>query len=188
MTEKNLELLRPFDLEAAKAGTLLCSEATFLNGEPAWKYAAGPDASGRIVAVKISDGNFAAASRPEALRMAPLCWVEGRPVYKGDVLFYEGIGRGVVVGMKDGNQIAITYDRHEDLGPIGALPRNLTWTPPKVKREGWGVMRVGRVSCTREEAEAILKQYVGSNILSDTLEGELRVARIEWEEDVKESE
>lgn len=177
MTEKNLELLRPFDLESAKAGTLLCSEAAMLNGKPAWKYAAGPDASGRIVAVKISDGNFAAASRPEAFRMAPLAWVDGRPVYKGDALFYEGIGRGVVVGMKGGDQIEITYDHHKEWGPTGAFPENLTWTPPKVKRKGFAVVSKQGMLLSREDAEKAIK-----DISFRGFPGELVIAHAEWEE------
>lgn len=33
----------------------------------------------------------------DRLKMAPLCWVEGRPVYKGDVLYRPGIDDGPVV-------------------------------------------------------------------------------------------
>lgn len=172
MTEKNLELLRPFDLESAKAGTLLCSEAAILNGEPAWKYAAGPDASGRIVAVKISDGNFAAASRPEAFRMAPLCWVEGRPVYQGDRLWHRTGERIEITAAFNGG---IENDLQTKNGLCHSC--NLTWAPPKVKREGFAVVSKQGMLLSREDAEKAIK-----DISLRGFPGELVIAHAEWEE------
>ena len=109
--------------------------------------------------------------------MAPLAWVEGRPVYQGDRLWHRtGEWLEITAAFNGG----IENDLQTKNGLCHSC--NLTWTSPKVKRKGWGVMRVGRISGTREEAEAILKQYDGSNIFSDTLEGKPRIVRIEWEE------
>lgn len=169
MESKNLELLRPFDLEAAKRGEAITDSC---GGNVV--YIDGPDAGGNY-AVRI-DGHFAVGSN-ERLRMAPLCWVEGRPVYKGDALFYEGIGRGVVVGMKGGDQIEITYDHHKEWGPTGAFPENLTWTPPKVKREGFAVVSKQGMLLSRDDAEKAIK-----DISFRGFPGELVIAHAEWEE------
>ena len=175
MENRNLELLRPFDLESAKAGTLLCSEAAMLNGEPAWKYAAGPDASGRIVAVKISDGNFAAASRPEAFRMAPLCWVEGRPVYKGDVLFHLRRRVRVVANRMDNDGFLC-----EEGCDSGDSLKNLTWTHPNVKRFGWVNIYSTTVDVGLRGTSVVYPSEELANERADN--NRLACARVEWEE------
>lgn len=91
--QRDYSLLRPFDLEAAKAGALLGDAV----GSPTWKYAAGPDSNGNISVIIIKTGLFAEPSPTRVFKMAPLCWVEGRPAYKGDVLYRPGIDDGPVV-------------------------------------------------------------------------------------------
>ena len=169
MESKNLELLRPFDLEAAKRGGAICTDKL-----EDVKYVDGPDECSNVV-IK---GRCYFILQCHRLCMAPLAWVEGRPVYKGDALFYEGIGRGVVVGMmKGGDQIEITYDHHKEWGPTGAFPENLTWTPPKVKREGFAVVIKQGMFLSREDAEKAIK-----DISFRSFPGELVIAHAEWEE------
>ena len=93
---QNADLLRPFDLEAAKAGAPV---QILGRTEPKLIYVAGPDSAGKYI-FTIPDGRF---TRPESceveeLRMVPLGWVEGRPVYRGDRLYSSFFDRMFVVG------------------------------------------------------------------------------------------
>lgn len=169
---KDYSLLRPFDLEAAKRGEAITDSC---GGNVV--YIDGPDAGGNY-AVRI-DGHFAVGSN-ERLRMAPLCWVEGRPVYKGDVLYMTtGIdaGKPFVPHQFNGGRLISTLN---DTAKHYYRPEYLTWIPPKVKREGFAVIRINLH--TREEAEAFLKQFIGMNPIADVMQGEPRVVHIEWEE------
>lgn len=88
--EKDYSLLRPFDLEAAKAGALMTDIGIgTCNVEAAWRYVAGPDFNGNIIVERLRDGSFANPASTSIFRMAPLCWVEGRPVYPGDVMYWD---------------------------------------------------------------------------------------------------
>ncbi len=93
---QNADLLRPFDLEAAKAG----APVQILGHTPIkMTYVAGPDSCGKYI-FTIPDGRF---TRPESceverLRMVPLAWLEGRPVYKGDRLYSSFFKKMFVVG------------------------------------------------------------------------------------------
>ena len=103
---KNYSLLRPFDLEAAKRGEPIL----WIDHPIRW--------------VALSD---------KELRMAPLCWVEGRPVYKGDVLYRPGINDGPVVALEIGNEEGDIYLSFEDdAGSEFADNRRgyLTWADP----------------------------------------------------------
>lgn len=76
MTEKDYSLLRPFDLEAAKAGGRMLNRTWF---DGVCTYIAGPDANGWI-ATENEKGIFIFSAQTNLL-MLPLCWVEGKPVY-----------------------------------------------------------------------------------------------------------
>lgn len=176
--KKDYSLLRPFDLEAAKRGARLCwtehgTEAEFI---------AGPDRDGEICVRHVID-NTLLVRRPDLFSIAPLCWVEGKPVYKGGRLYVDGysgnVGQLGSATRFEGQHLHGTWD-------TGCTWMSrvefLSWNPPMVKREGWAVIRVCGISKTRQEAEEILKQHVGTNPLSDLMAGEPRVVRIEWEE------
>ena len=76
---------------------------------------------------------------PQYFRMVPLAWVEGRPVYKGDVLyssFFHGMEE-----CKDGVFEVTGIDGHGQF-LAGKLSKNhatqfesCSWNPPKVKRQ-----------------------------------------------------
>ena len=97
MTEKDYSLLRPFDLEVARAGADLCDREgcviyDFL-GVGGDFY--GSEAAGvRIKSSPYTDRPYVCFSPLNALRLAPLCWVEGKPVYPGDMLEVELVSRG----------------------------------------------------------------------------------------------
>ena len=93
---KDLFWLRPFDVDRAKAGEPIC---TLL--DEARTFVMGPDAAGRVITE--TPYGFFVLSDTFYLRMAPLCWVEGRPVYRGHLLYCEKAGGTVIAQTwKDG--------------------------------------------------------------------------------------
>lgn len=173
MCEKNYNLLRPFDLEAAKRGEAV----TFKTVPRVLHYVSGPDVGG-TVCVKDEGGQFG-LYKHEYLRMAPLCWVEGKPVYKGDVLY----DKETRIPYK---YIAHSIDSYGRLRSDGTTngtledPKYLSWTPPKVKREGW--INIYKGNDTYE--------YVSGDIHKTKSLADMRLAskdriaciHIEWEE------
>ena len=156
MTEQNNDYskLRPFDLEAAKRGEpiVLTKDGDIEDRA----FVTGPDDYGYFV-VKTDDGWFLFGKKSD-YRMAPLAWVEGKPVYKGEKMW-----------RKDGQW---TY-AHEIVGKtkqedivLGVLlqvteqgttwSENLTWNPPKVKREGYFAL-YPTLSLTEDQIETIKK-------------------------------
>lgn len=139
MTVKDYSLLRPFDLEAAKRGEPICYGACGDYGKVKFLAEAGPDGDH---AIRDSDGNNY-AEPSYALCMAPLTWVEGKPVYIDDVMYanVENIsphpnGLRITGVYPNGNLV------WESIGDTrtsidGYSAHLLTWKKPKVKREGW---------------------------------------------------
>lgn len=171
--ERDYSLLRPFDLEAAKAGEPLCSIVGSLQRE----FVAGPDASGRIV-VSI-EGKFNTCW-PGDVRMSPLCWVEGRPVYKGDVLFWKSQPSSPCIAEKMMEDGWLAF-RPSVTEPVGIIhPSGLTWQKPKGKREGW----VNLYPTTYEKLAAISSSVYPAKEDADHCANSTRIAcvRIEWEE------
>lgn len=128
---KDCRLLRPFDLEKAKAGEKICwptgdGDVVFVgcssNGQVAWE----------------SEGVIGFIDPRENIRMAPLAWVEGRPVYKGDVLYSEKHGKGEIVEDKRFvGGAAIKFERTVMISlDAPYFATGLTWNQPNVKRGG----------------------------------------------------
>ena len=130
--EKDYSLLRPFDLEAAKRGEAITSIVGY-DGKPVWEYVAGPDSSGLFILKVIKSDIFTSPCVTEKLRMVPICWVEGKPVYKGDSLWHA-------------TAVKVTASHNLWDNPEGFIctdgdyvcAESLSWAPHKAKkREGW---------------------------------------------------
>ena len=130
--------MKPFDLAAAQRGCPIQTR----DGKPAKFLMHVPEAAAeyRVVALAdgkvngyVEDGRFYGEFESwNDLLMAPLCQVEGRDVYPGDVLYHES-GAVTVFGML-GCCLEVMYAG----GECGLRsPENLTWTKPKTKRVGW---------------------------------------------------
>lgn len=170
--EKDYSLLRPFDLEAAKRGEVVC---WYYDGERL-EYVGTATSDGYAGCFKWLDGDNAGTYEiyeSEDIRMAPLCWVEERPVYKGDVLWHK-IGNYFVTVEHPGDAEYFTCEK-------GTFEyRYLTWTQPKVKREGW--VNIYRRSVYGQE-RAPDGVYATEQIANEGATN-YRIAciRIEWEE------
>lgn len=137
---KDFSLLRPFDLEAAKAGEPICTR----DGQKVRFIAHVPEADEAYrVVVMLENASFPTRRFESGslwvgitnnridLCMAPLCWVEGRPVYSGDILYFTDVeGSGEVYGVNDKNQLLI---RSSKFGCVHQEADKLTWTPPTVE-------------------------------------------------------
>ena len=99
MTDKDYSLLLPFDLEAAKSGEKLIwlKEPCALLGESINK----PNRPNLGAQYCIEHASGLSYATSNDLSMAPLCWLEGKPVYKGDVLHGTLSGTVFVVGIYD---------------------------------------------------------------------------------------
>lgn len=131
--QNDYSLLRPFNLEAAKKGEkIVCGGKTsskFYQLEEdlfCIKWDTGPRGVYELPAVKNS------------FKMAPLFWLEGKPVYKGDPLFFNGVtvSGGVYVSSIDKD-----FDAHvtfiERKYSIWAPIVTLTWNKPKEEKVGY---------------------------------------------------
>jgi len=169
MTDKDYSLLRPFDLEAAKSGEKLIwlKEPCALLGESINK----PNRPNLGAQYCIEHASGLSYATSNDLSMAPLCWLEGKPVYKGDILRNKLSGTVFVVDIYD--------DEHDAFSSKSSIlffhSRNFTWTKPvtMVKREGWVNIYKGACASKYESKE-----------LADTAASHQRIAciRIEWEE------
>lgn len=143
---KDYSLLRPFDLEAAKAGAPLFEiymhRSKVKTDEEISTYIAGPNNLNEYVISYPTNGYMTYTDSIKDVRMAPLAWVEGKPVYKGDVLYqyYVQDHKNRLVTISDtftngiGNYLTFTE------GGNWAMDGNvskLTWNKPKVKKSGW---------------------------------------------------
>lgn len=81
--EKDYSLLRPFNLEAAKRGDPICDMA----GKTDWQFIHGLDRDGCMILMHIKNGHYITGTKHGEMRMAPLDWLEGKPVYVGDMLW-----------------------------------------------------------------------------------------------------
>lgn len=131
MTEKDYSLLRPFDLEAAKAGAEICYGSNGDCESVTFLAEAGPDGDH---AIRDHEGNCYV--EPDyGLKMAPLCWVEGKPVYPGDVLWQGCPGGDVfertVKGLSNGGNYLVFegFGAWATDGTVSVL----TWGNPRPK-------------------------------------------------------
>lgn len=188
MNDKDYSLLRPFDLEAAKRGEpVLHIDRPSLRVR--WVAIAGCGNS-NIVEGPVFEGFALKVDYvpDECLRMAPLCWVEGRPAYKGDVLYYSDLGAWRKFEVQDSNQFGKDAPLFLENVPnehgvgVGIGPDKLTWTPPTVKREGW----INLYPCVYDghAYNALASHSYRSKQEADARAGKDRLScvRVEWEE------
>lgn len=140
----DLSLLRPFNLEAAKNGELL----TAVNNCYSFKFLTYCKSDNNIYC-QLTDNSqdHVYLYTTNNLRMKPLAWVEGKHVYKGDVLYWKYknykflavdkiIEDNIIQGYTCDHDGEIIYGKE---GDSGVTSGTLTWNKPKqkVKRKIW---------------------------------------------------
>lgn len=137
MNEIDYSLLRPFDPEAAKRGAAIC---WYADAEPL-RYVGKALALQHDACVEWLDGpdkGYFETYHADKLRMAPLAWVEGKPVYTGDDLFVKE-DRPYNTGFKKGAQVEVSglYTSGNILTSSGYYLRisDLSWIPPAQEKK-----------------------------------------------------
>lgn len=131
-------LLRPIDVEAAMAGEPIVFKASGVLRQ----YVAGPDKSNRVRVIDEYGLIQVALWQEDSIRMAPLAWVEGKPVYKGDVLYVLGKPREVIGTSRSAEGWLLAKDAQL----MHFNPDAASWNPPKVKREVKLLAHLGETS------------------------------------------
>lgn len=129
--EKNISLLREFNLEEAKNGAILCDNRGYNN----YKFLGYSKVENRVAVQSImkTDKDFIYSDcSPEDFKMTPLAWVEGKPVYQGDILYSKNFGDLKYV-VKYFNGKHIFTEENETDAFCNSL-ENLTWNKPKQKK------------------------------------------------------
>lgn len=131
--ENDYSLLRPFDLEKAKQGAEI-----YLKGYGSGMFIIGPNEKNEIV-LDIEQHGFIVVGglcidEISDVYMKPLCWLEGKPVYKGDELWSK------VKGLEDWNYIVDKYVdgsivATEDSTGFSEYLYNLSWTKQEDKKD-----------------------------------------------------
>lgn len=129
--KKDYSKLRPFDLEAANRGEEICFVHRFIEDR---KFIA--EYNGKLI-VADSCGIQISDIENNCYYMKPLAWVEGKPVYKGDVLYSTHSSNYKYIVSK-GNEHYIHSESNETKANCESTS-HLTWNKPKqkVKRKIW---------------------------------------------------
>ena len=129
-TKKDLSLLHPFNLEKAKSGEGIC----FFDCDEVMITYVGSNKEGtNFFKVESHDADVYQGKIDSIyLRMKPLCWLEGKPVYKGDKLW------NTTEGLEDCNYIVDKYVdgqivATEDSTGCNEYLYNLSWVKREVK-------------------------------------------------------
>lgn len=132
MEDRDYSLLRPLNIEAAKAG----AEVTQYNPDCPFfatntgKLIGGPNSIGELV-FEFDDCGFVLLEKDEDelefVKMKPLAWVDGRPVYEGDRIW---CCERMAIATKDGAK----YDSYDYTVSWNDFGHELwSWQPPKQK-------------------------------------------------------
>lgn len=140
MNEKhNCKLLRPVKFKDVQVGDVLVLKDSSLVSESSVAYKAN-----KFVVLRFSDGSEGMyhGSRLEIdYGLAPLCWVEGKPVYRGDTLYRPGVeeGKALVASEITRSESGVEYLHFSNAACANEYADNrrgyLTWTKPEQKRE-----------------------------------------------------
>ena len=158
--ERDLTLLRPMDASKLQPG----DKVLHFQGDRETTFIDGPDDRGYFC-VRNEQGRCS-IRRAEWYRMKPLAWVEGRPVYHGDTLYFEGKQVTACDPADNVGWMTCRDGFHRDT-------KKMTWEKPKVKKEGWINIYGDKGMCvhpTKEQAE------------KNKSEGVKACVKIHWEE------
>lgn len=183
--QRDYSLLRPFDLEAAIAGEPLLWGGQYI---PVTFVARGNRGKTNIIERPGGHGGLLSEvcyAPDDYLRMAPLCWVEGKPIYKGDVLYYiNQPGRKFTANGITQDGTLINERGH------GENIACLTWGPPKRKVKKQGFINIypasahHGINALASSDQVIYFDKDHANI--NAREGRLFCATVEWDQEVSE--
>lgn len=140
MNEKhNCKLLRPVKFKDVQVG----DELVLKDSSPVSKSSVTYKSKDFVV-LRFSDGSEGTrhgSTLEIDYGLAPLCWVEGKPVYRGDTLYRPEVeeGKALVASHITGSESVVKYLHFSNLTGANEYADNrrgyLTWTKPEQKRE-----------------------------------------------------
>ena len=140
--EKDYSLLRPVDKATLKPGDTVCYWGDGSLGEYLGPYIGseeGSDVCLRLIEESHEEGIRVGDCIINALkyyRQAPLCWLEGKPVYQGDVLYYKNLAtRGNYDKVKAGKELSLTPGWIICEDGCTRDTKRMIWNLPKVKKQ-----------------------------------------------------
>jgi hypothetical protein len=145
--------LRSFDKDVVKSGDLLID----IYIEEQRSFVCGPDTDGDIVTINSLGGYF--LSHHSNWKIAPLCWVEFKPVYPDSIL----------------------YDKHtgqQYLGKDISGDVCYTWKKSKQKKTGW--LNIYPTCCWEAVTSAVFTTEKEAD--KHAALGRVACIKIEWEE------
>ena len=122
--KKDPDLLRPFDIEKAKAGEAIC-----------WSHLNLPcsfvgEMSNGLIAITNQKGLIESPSS-YSLRMKPLFWKDSKPVYKGDKLWHKIAKKFIEVDCLQDDTGAETRGFFVDTDGLNVMADLCLWDEPK---------------------------------------------------------
>lgn len=140
MSKHDLNLLRPLTLDDIKPGTLITWVGNINFGETG-EIVYGPAGKKQDFVVNWKEDRLV-IHRPgsDYPRLTPLTWVEDKPVYPGDVLWYKRFKgcKATAIGPHTYCESGgIEYLDGNDGKKYSADAAAFTWTPPKTKHQVW---------------------------------------------------
>ena len=168
----NLNLLRRAIVADLKVGDLVIDS----DGDEATLVAPSHPVTGEFILSCSGRYGYCVFRAIDTVYLFPLCWVESKPVYPGDVLYWKGVpGECQPQPLTVVGKLGDWWCTH----PNGAIYRfnesELTWSPPRVRKHGWvNVYEGGRTGTyTHPTQEAATR---------NADHGRKGCVRIEWEE------
>lgn len=158
---KDYSLLRPFDLEKAKQGEPIC---WYLNSMVV--LFVGISINKEVVYKNQDD--FICFTNADKIKMAPLCWLEDKPVYKGDILYRKLPGTNEIQELtvqsieKCTEDPFIRFEQENQAEYADNRRKNLSWTKPKQKKQGWINVYPARYCywwTSKEEADSAARRH-----------------------------
>lgn len=178
----DFSLLRPFNLDSAKSGAPICWHS---DAEVASNVFFTDDHIIPIFKQSYDVGQCGLFNQVECdifLRMAPLFWLDDKPVYKGDTIYKPEVTGSIPLVVDSVRDIYVVFADGNGTDYVDNRRGYMTWTNPTTKRVGWIAIQADKpgsaplaycshVCQTRDDA----LKYYGENV-------EVYVTSVEWEE------
>jgi len=170
-------LLRDFDVEAAKAGVPICTkdglDIDFIHEHKGYVFATS-DLATPFTIYKV------------CVKMKPLFWLEGKPVYVGDTVYHVAAGKGITTDKKNSwGEYMVFFENPTKVGSCGCIISNLSLSPfPPVKQERKGWINIWKNNTNTEVQTGSQVYETKANALAglDKCSGLIDTIEITWME------
>jgi len=139
---KKTQTLRPFEFEKSDP-----VDTVYISSTGVAKIISGPDARDCVC---VSSNNYLQVIHKMCVYQNPICWVDNKPVYQGDVLYFKSptdkIEAAAFTVLQKGFTEFEVILQGDGAKYITKDSKNLTWSAPKKIRKGWINIYLARCS------------------------------------------